>query len=107
MLMPDPVSDVLCNRYYVLQLDPYTGVLLTLSGEWASAGDGHRYTFESLHEAEDFCAEQLRGRPETEWWIYDGSGAVVRGFRDDNYWANLPLQRPRAGFWQRFKARLQ
>jgi hypothetical protein len=104
--MSATANSELDNKCYVLQADPYTGVLLTLSGEWARAGEEHRYTFESLQEAEQFCAERLRDRPETEWWIFDGRGTCAGGFRDDNYWANLNLKRPKVSYWRRLKARL-
>jgi hypothetical protein len=90
--------------YSVLQTDPYTGVPLTQSGKWSRSGEGYRYTFASLQEAEEFCTERLRGSPETEWYIFDSGGVCIGEFRDDTYWSSLKT--PKLSFWKRLRIRL-
>ena len=73
--------------YYVVQLDPRTGILLALDGKYAN-GDVHWYPFEPRSAADAFCAEQLRERPSTGWAVCGEDRArMLVEYSDRDYWA--------------------
>lgn len=82
------------GHYSVLQTDPATGVPLAADGSWAAQGEGFRRAFDSLADAERFCAAQIATRPDTEWWIYDERDAMVRTVRDDEHWSASSRRAP-------------
>jgi hypothetical protein len=94
--------------YYVLQIEPSTGIALAHDGKRAS-GDEHWYPFDTREAAEAFCIERLRERPETGWALFgEDRTKGLHTFVDDAYWANLPdpPKRP-ASLWQRLRARFR
>lgn len=93
--------------FYVVQIEPETGILLTVEGARAT-GDAHWYPFESQELAEAFCAERLRERPASGWIVFNYDRTVSLGERTDRaYWASRPPSpKRRASLWQRLRARL-
>lgn len=75
------------TMHWVLQVDPDTGITLAADGTWAVSGNEHYKPFESLEQAEAFCATKLRERPDTEWWIFEGDSRAkgIKVYRDDDY----------------------
>jgi hypothetical protein len=75
------------TTHWVLQVDPDTGITLAADGTWAVRGNAHYDPFESLDQAEGFCATKLRERPDTEWCIFEGDNRAkgIKVYRDDAY----------------------
>lgn len=91
--------------FYVVQIEPETGILLTQDGKRAN-GDAHWYPFDSQALAEEFCAERLRERPESGWIVFDNDRATCLGEHTDReYWANRPAPTRDASIWQRLRGR--
>lgn len=92
--------------FYVVQIEPETGILLTKDGKRAN-GDAHWYSFDSQALAEAFCAERLRERPASGWIVFDDHLTSCLGEHTDReYWAGRSQtpKRP-ASLWQRLRAR--
>ena len=81
--------------HWVLQVDPNTGITLAADGTYAVRGDAHYEPFESLEQAEGFCATKLRERPGTEWCIFEGDNRAtgIKVYRDDAYLKSLAAAR--------------
>jgi len=73
--------------YTVLQVDPETGTTLAADGAWAVGGNEYYRPFDSREQAEAFCEERLRERPDTEWCIFAGDNRTqaIKVYRDDAY----------------------
>jgi len=92
--------------FYVVQIEPETGILLTVEGRRAT-GDAHWYPFDSQSLAEAFCAERLRDCPTSGWVVFNHDRTINLGEHTDRaYWASAPSPRRRASLWQRLRARL-
>jgi hypothetical protein len=92
--------------FYVVQIEPETGILLMKDGKRAS-GDAHWYSFDSQALAEAFCAERLRERPESGWGVFNDNRTTCLGEHTDRgYWASRSSSPKRsASLWQRLRAR--
>lgn len=93
--------------FYVVEIEPETGILLTRHGERAN-GDADWYPFDSQALAERFCAERLAGRADSGWVVFNDDRTNCLGEHTDReYWASRSSSAHRsATVWQRLRARL-
>jgi hypothetical protein len=71
------------NQYALLQVDLATGIVLTITGEWA-IGAAERYLiFHSFAELESFAQTQIHAHPMIECAAFSLDGKCIKVFRND------------------------
>lgn len=98
-------DDIAPGQFSVLNTERETGKLLTEDGERANSDQIFRRVFDSLEDAERFCAERLTSRPETEWVILDHRGSTAKTVIDEAHWRSRSSSR-RPGWIERLYRRL-